>query len=285
MMSCNSVTAGQAGTYFEHGKDYYTNNMTNYDRWHGSLAESRGLSGECSKEQFDEILEHIQESGRTKRAGLDCTFSAPKSVSLAMAKDEQTREDMIKAHQAAVAKIAEKIEVEYLRTRSEGQTIFSRNMIAAEFLHTMARPTKENGMIPDLDLHSHLVILNDTFADGKSLSCDYGKITKERMIKQLGLEYRQAMAQELQAKGYELEITDSRNGFYELKGFDRETILEYSSRRREMLELAEEHGIKDMQKANQFSREKKEVGKANFEEVCQETKKSLYESGRVNIER
>ena len=105
------------------------------------------------------------------------------------------------------------------------------------------------------------------------------------MIKQLGLEYRQAMAQELQAKGYELEITDSRNGFYELKGFDRETILEYSSRRREMLELAEEHGIKDMQKANQFSREKKEVGKANFEEVCQETKKSLYESGRVNIER
>lgn len=285
MMSCNSVTAGQAGTYFEHGKDYYTNNMTNYDRWHGSLAESRGLSGECSKEQFDEILEHIQENGRTKRAGLDCTFSAPKSVSLAMAKDEQTREDMIKAHQAAVAKIAEKIEVEYLRTRSEGQTIFSRNMIAAEFLHTMARPTKENGMIPDLDLHSHLVILNDTFADGKSLSCDYGKITKERMIKQLGLEYRQAMAQELQAKGYELEITDSRNGFYELKGFDRETILEYSSRRREMLELAEEHGIKDMQKANQFSREKKEVGKANFEEVCQETKKSLYESGRVNIER
>ena len=224
MMSCSFVNAEQASKYFEHTTEYYTKNMTNYDRWHGSLAQAYGLDGELSKEQFDEVLKDIAEQGR-ERAGLDCTFSAPKSVSLAMAKDEETRQDMIISHQKAVEEIAKKIELALLQTRTDGKKIFSRNAIMAEFMHTMARPTKSNDDIPDLDLHSHCVFLNKTVVDGKDLALDFEKVMSREKIKEYGLVYRQELAKELQNKGYELEITDSRQGFFEIKGFDRESAL------------------------------------------------------------
>ena len=284
MMSCSFVTAAQAENYFEHTKDYYTKNQTNYDRWHGTLAAAYGLKGELSKEQFDQVLETINNAGR-KRAGLDCTFSVPKSVSLATAKDEQTRADMIASHQTAVKRAVERIEMELLQTRSNGKTFLSRNAIIAEFLHTTARPTEKNNFVPDLDLHSHCVILNKTTADGKDLAQEFGKVNAKEMIKELGLTYRQELARELQVKGYVLEITDSRQGFFELKGFDRETVMEYSNRRQEMLEVAQEHGITDLQKANQYSRRKKEAGAAEYEEILEQTKKDLFDSGKIKIER
>ena len=284
MMSCSFVTAAQAESYFEHTNEYYTKNQTNFDRWHGTLAEAYGLHGELSKEQFDKVLETINNAGR-KRAGLDCTFSAPKSVSLATAKDEQTRLDMIESHQAAVKRAIDKIEMELLQTRSNGKTFNSRNAMVAEFLHTTARPTEHNHFIPDLDLHSHCVILNKTTADGKDLAQEFGKVNTKEMIKELGLTYRQELAKELQGKGYELEITDSRQGFFEIKGFDRHTIMEYSSRRKEILEAAQEHGITDMQKANKYSRNKKEAGAAEYEEILEQTKKDLFDSGKIKIER
>ena len=284
MMSCSFVNAEQASKYFEHTTEYYTKNMTNYDRWHGSLAQAYGLDGELSKEQFDEVLKDIAEQGR-ERAGLDCTFSAPKSVSLAMAKDEETRQDMITSHQKAVEEIAKKIELELLQTRTDGKKIFSRNAIMAEFMHTMARPTKSNDDIPDLDLHSHCVFLNKTVVDGKDLALDFEKVMSREKIKEYGLVYRQELAKELQNKGYELEITDSRQGFFEIKGFDRETVMEYSNRRQEMLKLVQEKGITDMQAANQFSRQVKAEGKADYDEVLEQTKKDLFETGKIKIDK
>ena len=282
MLSCAFVTAEQAQEYFDRSTDYYTKNETDYDRWHGTLAETLGLKGklsELSKTQFDKILDGISSSGRT-RAGLDCTFSAPKSVSLAMAKDEVTRNEIITCHQDAVKRLADKIEIEYLQTRSNGETFLSRNAVMAEFMHTMARPTKSNNDIPDLDLHSHLVILNETFADGKNLSCEYEKLMDKSVIKELGLVYRQELAKELQLKGYELEVTDSRQGFFELKNFDRETVLDFSNRRKEILQTAREHGL-DMQTATIFSRQKKDEGMVNFDDILELTKREIFDSGKL----
>ena len=284
MMSCSALTPAQAESYFEKEAEYYTKNMTNYDRWHGTLAETIGLKGECSKEQLDNMLKHIKEEGR-ERAGVDCTFSAPKSVSLAMAKDEKTRDDMRAAHQKAVARIADKIELELIKTRSGGEKIQSRNMIAAEFLHETARPTKENNYVPDLDLHSHLVILNDTIADGKDLAIDYEKIMSKQNIKEYGLMYRQELAKELQGMGYELELTDEKQGFFELAGVDREIINEYSHRRQEIEKISAEHGITDMQKANQFSRQAKGKSKVSIDEIIKDVKKDLFDSKKVTIKK
>ena len=284
MMSSRFTTSAKAESYFERTKDYYTKNQTNYDRWHGILAEAYGLTGELSKEQFDQMLEYIDQSGR-KRAGLDCTFSAPKSVSLAMAKDEATRQDMLEAHQEAVKRLANKIEMELLQTRSNGKTFLSRNAVMAEFMHTTARPTKKNNFVPDLQLHSHLIVMNKTIGDGKDLAQEYGKITSKDMIKELGLVYRQEIARELQNKGYVLEVTDRHKGYWDIKGFDRETIMEYSNRRHEILKVAEKHGITDMQKANQYSRKKKDVGVADYEEILEQTKEELFVSGKIKFEK
>ena len=201
-----------------------------------------------------------------------------------MAKDEVTRNEIIACHQSAVKKLADKIEMEYLQTRSNGKTFLSRNGIMAEFMHTMARPTKSNDDIPDLDLHSHLVILNETFADGKNLSCEYEKLMDKSVIKELGLVYRQELAKNLQSKGYELEVTDSRQGFFELKGFDRETVMDFSNRRKEILQTAREHGL-DMQTATIFSRLKKDEGKTNFDEILELTKREIFDSGKIKIEK
>ena len=116
MLSCAKLTAAQAGSYFEKEKDYYTKHQSNYDRWHGALGKARGFEGEVSKEQFDSYLDFIKSQGR-ETAAVDMTFSASKSVSLTMARSEADRENMIRAHQKAVDKVAHHIE-QMIYTRS-----------------------------------------------------------------------------------------------------------------------------------------------------------------------
>ena len=283
MLSCAKLTAAQAGSYFEKEKDYYTKHQSNYDRWHGALGKARGFEGEVSKEQFDSYLDFIKSQGR-ETAAVDMTFSASKSVSLTMARSEADRENMIRAHQKAVDKVAHHIE-QMIYTRSNKVRVRSRAMCAAEFLHLTARPSERNGFRPDLDLHSHLVVMDDTFADGKDLAIDYRNLFDARTIKELGLEYRAALAVELQNMGYELDVTDPKKGFYEIRGYDRETIEENSNRRQDILETAAEHGMTDMQAANQYSRNSKSKATADVEDVLREKHDELFASGRVRIER
>ena len=59
MMTYNGMNAGKAEEYFEHELDYYTGDISNYDRWHGILAAEMGLEGELSKKQFDDLINRI----------------------------------------------------------------------------------------------------------------------------------------------------------------------------------------------------------------------------------
>ena len=283
MLTTAKLNAEQAKSYFEHGRDYYTKNQSNHDRWHGSLASTYGLIGEVSKEAFDMLLDHVEKSGRTT-AAVDCTFSAPKSVSLALAAGENVRSDMISAHQAAVSKILVQMELDLTKTRrGKGgiKEIRTMNFAAAEFLHTMARPSDEKS-IPDLDLHSHCVMANMTVANGTESALDYREFLSNRTIMEYGLRYREQLAFELRQKGYEIEVTDPKKGFFELKGFDRETVMDYSSRRREILQVVQTYGI-DTQTANLYTRNTK--GELSFEDLCDTTKKALFDTGKIRIER
>lgn len=277
MMTGKIIGIVSAKDYFEHEESYYTKNQSCYDRWHGSLGKTLGADGEVSKEQFDYLMDSIGESGRI-RGGIDCPFSAPKSCSLAMAADEQTRLDMIQCHQEAVAEIAKKIEMEYIV--ADGSQELSRNMCAAEFLHTTARPTAENGYVPDLDLHSHLVITNMTQFDGQNRALNFGKI--QQNYKHLGLEYRRIYASKLQARGYALDLTDPRQGFFELQGFSRDTIEKYSHRSAEVKEYADAHPDATPQQAKALSRSAKDKATRNYEELCEDVRKDLF-SGKIKI--
>ncbi len=279
MMTGRIIGIVSAKDYFEHEESYYTENQTCYDKWHGSLGKTIGAEGEVSKEQFDHLMDSIAEAKRI-RGGLDCPFSAPKSCSLALAANEQTRADMIEAHQAAMQKIAAKIEQEYII--ADGYHGLSRNMVAAEFVHLTARPTEANNFIPDLDLHSHLVIGNATYYDGKIRAINYEKILHNYHT--LGLEYRRELAHELQARGYELELTDPRQGFFELAGFDRQTIDKYSNRSAEIKEYKEAHPDATDQQAKQLSKSAKDKATKNYEELCDEVRKDLFR-GKIQIKK
>ena len=277
MMSGKTVNYEQASSYYEHSEDYYTRHLTNYDRWHGKLAKRLMLSGELNKGEFEAFCQNMAEEERRKRIGFDATFSAPKSISLALAESDERREELIRIHQTAVERVLAEIEKCHLRTRSNGKKLAARNMACGEFVHFLNRNN-------ELDLHSHCVILNQTDTDGKLLALDFDKLLEHQ--KMLGLIYRQELAHELLAAGYELEITNSREGYFELKGFDRETVMTHSSRRKEILAEVNRQGAMTAQGkmlANLATRKAKDKS-VHYEDVLAEVKHSLYDTGKIKIE-
>ena len=279
-MSCKTISSKMPTDYF--AKDgYYSKTNTEHDRWGGILAEAIGLKGQVTKEQFEALHSELIEIGRDKRVGMDCAFSAPKSVSLAMAESEETRDIMQKLHQEAVGKSLKHIEENYIKTRvtenNKTYEVKTGNCCAAQFEHYTSRNN-------DLDLHTHVVIANMTIYNEKIYSINFGDILNEQ--KEIGLVYRQHLAQALQREGYAVEITDKKHGFFELKGFDRETIMEHSTRRLEILEAMKKDGgltSADSQKAAMKTRKKKVS--FDLDKSYGEINESLFKSGKIKIER
>ena len=89
MMSGRAINYEQAKSYYEHGDEYYTRRKTDYDKWHGKLAKRLKLSSELGKGEFYAFCRNMSEEDRRKRIGFDATFSAPKSVSLALAESDE----------------------------------------------------------------------------------------------------------------------------------------------------------------------------------------------------
>lgn len=278
MMSGRAINYEQASSYYEHSADYYSRHLTNYDKWHGKLAKRLKLTGELSKGEFEAFCQNMAEEERRKRIGFDATFSAPKSVSLALAESDERREELIRIHQIAVERILSEIEKHHLGTRSNGKKLSAKNMACGEFVHFLNRNN-------ELDLHSHCVILNQTDTDGKLLALDFDKLLEHQ--KMLGLVYRQELAHELLEAGYDLEITNSREGYFELKGFDRETVMAHSSRRKEILVEAGRQGAMTAQGkmlANLITRKAKDKS-VRYEDVLAEVKQNLYDTGTIKIEK
>ena len=279
MLSCHAIGAGMSPDYWAKD-DYYTRTDTERDVWVGTLAKAMELEGQVTKEQFEALHDKLVESGR-ERVAMDCAFSAPKSVSLVLAESSETRAIMQKLHQEAVTRSLNYIEENYIKTRikRDGQSyeVKTGNCCAAEFEHSTSRNN-------DLDLHTHVVIKNMTVHNGKVYSIEFGDLLRDQ--KEVGLVYRQHLAESLQREGYALEITDKKYGFFELKGFDRETIMEHSTRRQEILDAMSKTGgttSKDAQTATMKTRKKKIDFdlKKSYEEI----KKELFDSGKIKIER
>lgn len=280
MLSCQPINGGMSPEYY--AKDgYYTRTMSEHDRWEGKLSKVMNLEGQVTKEQFKTLHDNLVENGREKCVAMDCAFSAPKSVSLAMAESEETRAIMQKLHQEAVSRSVNYIEENYIKTRvtENGKTheVKTGNCCAAEFEHY----TNRNN---DLDLHTHVLFENMTVYNDKVYSVDFRDIMHDQ--KEVGLVYRQYLAEALQREGYSLEVTDRKYGFFELKGFSRETIMEHSTRRKEILEAMEVSGGKnatEAQNAAMKTRQKKLT--VNLEKNYEEINEELFKSGKVKIER
>ena len=206
--------------------------------WSGSGAKKLGLEGIVKKDDFSNLLSGCLPNGerfRTKkptrdeykeRGGIDCTFSAPKSVSiLALV---EGRKDLEKAHQTAVEKTLQVLESRYATTRvrigNERQIINTENLVIAKFQHDISREL-------DPQLHTHCVLLNMTqLKNGKWYSLRNRDIHAHKKL--LGMIYQNELAIAVGQLGYEIE--QKGNGQFEIKGFSSEQLQSFSKRRQQI---------------------------------------------------
>jgi conjugative relaxase-like TrwC/TraI family protein len=189
-----------------------------------------------------ELVRRVGGDG-SRVAGIDATFSAPKSVSALWAVSSAYRRAQIEvAHRKAVASAVHRIErdVELVRRREHGELRWetARSVVAAEFVHTSSRLTRdqERDGVPDPQLHSHVVILAAQREDGRFAAVDSRELFRSQRAN--GAWYRAELAHELRQLGLEVRGRTGRDGrFFELRGVPEELTRRWS-RRSEVIERA-----------------------------------------------
>jgi conjugative relaxase-like TrwC/TraI family protein len=228
LLSVANVSAGQASSYYEKD-DYYVRDEGGL--WQGELKDKFDLPDGITKEDFDRFVNQHEE-----RAGFDLCFSAPKSVSIAFCREEN-REDVLDAHNRAVAETLKHIEENelYARVTNNRKTEYVKtdNFLCGKFNHFVSRNQ-------DPQIHTHCVVLNNTEVGGKPYAISNENIYRNKML--YGQMYRNALANSLQEKGYQIEVTDKSKGFFELSGISRDQIDMFSTRRAEILETLDKWG-------------------------------------------
>lgn len=237
MLTAANVSSEMAVKYFV--KNYYHQGKS---RWSGLGAEKLGLSGSIDNEQkFTNVIEGRSPDGREqlnarvlkqkeRRAALDCTFSAPKSVSLMALVGGDSR--LIAAHHQALKEVIGLMERRYAITRvTQGdcrRRVNTGNLVVAQFDHIESR---------DLDphLHTHCLVMNTTQTnDGQWMSLVNSEIFANKKF--LGMAYQSYLAAEVQKLGYEVE--PRKHGQFEIKGFKEQDLEAFSKRRQQIVALA-----------------------------------------------
>jgi conjugative relaxase-like TrwC/TraI family protein len=228
--------------------------------WHGSPAmlASLGIAPDraVEREQLLALMRGVSPAdGRelrraggngTRVAGIDMTFSAPKTVSALWAVSSPYERARIEAaHSRAVAGALERVErdVELVRSRRGGELRWerARRLVAAEFVHTSSRLTRaqESGGVPDPQLHSHVVVLGAERRDGRFAAVDSRELF--RSARANGAWYRAELAHELGGLGLEIEGGTGRDGrYFEIKGVPRELAERWSARSADIERAARE---------------------------------------------
>ena len=240
------------------------------NRWHGGGAAALGLPERVSRRRFVEVLEghvpgtdirlgRIVDGKHQHRPGWDCTFSAPKSVSLeALLHDNKA---VMRAHDASVRAALDWIEAEFLQTRGYDPATGRRprvkadGLVAATFRHVASRNN-------DPQLHTHAVIANMTRnAAGEWRSVEPTQLRRNRRL--IGAWYRNDLARRLGEMGYVLVPTQVGGlPSFELAGYSPAMLEAFSTRRRDILDYMADKGweysAKTAQAATLHTRKRKD---------------------------
>ena len=200
--------------------------------------------------------------------GQELILSAPKSFSIMhlVGKDKRLEE----VHHNAIKAVARYIEKNMLYTRiqREGQLELVRadNVACAYFTHLTARPAKGEDEVkvekaPDPQLHSHLIFCNATkCVDGKWRSIVFDKLYDYQL--HLGEIYRMELERGSREVGYKTILKrDEKSGkwTFEIDGGETYTelekdMLEFSTRRKDIEELADRENRYDSQSMAFFAK-------------------------------
>ena len=209
-------------------EDYYSDEQKG--QWRGGLAHEMGLHGEIKAGELTKLLEGYHpkigenlsvNAGKEHAPGWDCTFSAPKSVSIEWAfADESTRKAIESAQAKAVESALSYIETNALSNRDRhgehaGQPAGS--LLAGTFQHGSSREG-------DPQLHTHCAVANLVQRpDGTYGGADLD--TRWKMA--AGAVYRAELASEMQKMGYAVERDGSS---FRLKDADEKIEESFSKR-------------------------------------------------------
>jgi conjugative relaxase-like TrwC/TraI family protein len=276
MLIIKAMTGGEgyAAKYLSNA-DYYAEGERITGQWMGHGAKMLGLEGEVTMEQFeairqgnhpttgeylkprknsDSIVERETKNGiitdeRKVRALYDCTFSAPKALSVLALEDPETAK---LAHDAGVAAGAAEMELlagARIRKGGANATRITSNLVIARYDHTDSRAL-------DPERHSHLVAGNLTFDGVEGI---WKALDAKEMYQQtsyLTAAYRNASAAVLHERGYETyarTLKGKHNG-YGIVGIAEPTLEKFSKRTKQ-----KEAAIQDFIRENGRQPSKSEI--------------------------
>jgi conjugative relaxase-like TrwC/TraI family protein len=181
----------------------------------------------------------------TRAGGIDVTFSAPKSVSIAWALGDQ-RAALEAAHhaavEAAVGHLRKTVELTVRYDAAIGEAVPARaaHVHAAEFMHTTARGVGEEA--PDPQLHSHVVLTSVEREDGSVAAVRSRPVL--RAAREMGAYYRAHLAGELRQLGYAIEPAGEDGRYFRISGITEEMERAFSARTEEVQRAAREFRAK-----------------------------------------
>ena len=233
--------------YGEQADDYYSRDA-GATAWHGEGARRLGATGAVDVKRFHSMLRgefgdgvragrSIRKDSRA-RAGIDLTFSAPKSLTLQALVGADAR--LVQAHDAAVAHTLNYIEGQLTQARQKdhGKTRVEQtdNLIVATFRHETARPTPDSP--PDPNLHTHAVIMNATQRkDGTWVALSNEQIVKLRKLQDAV--YMAELDKRVRELGYGVRYEKNH---IELAHVTREQIDVFSKRSAQVVSALAERG-------------------------------------------
>lgn len=247
MISMNAIGSanGAAKYYTDQARIEYYEDEAAPSSWGGCGAAFMSLSGRVEGQDLTKILNGVvieresiiegagiprevqlgrtvidKESGERSiehRAGWDLTFAPPKSVSIEA--EVFGKADVRDAHERAVSAALSYMESHAAQTRVNGQMVQTGNLAYASFAHATSRSG-------DPQTHTHVLVANVTFHEGKAYSLSNEKLLQHRTT--VDSVYKNELASILQENGYKLDY-DGRGNF-EISGYGKTDLAEFSKR-------------------------------------------------------
>jgi conjugative relaxase-like TrwC/TraI family protein len=237
---------GYSSRHLEHS-DYYAEGERVTGVWQGRGADLLGLRGPVKTDEFEALRQGLDprtsEFLRVRRSAdrnavdgtklaqgrslYDFTLSAPKSVSiLALVGGDG---GLIGAHRAAVSETLQEVETyaaSRVRQSGANEDRPTGNLALAVYHHDTSREL-------DPQLHTHAVAANLTYdgTEGGWKALQASEIYERRAY--LSEVYRNALAREVRALGYEIESqrdAKGRDGGFEIRGVTKELLTKFSQR-------------------------------------------------------
>jgi conjugative relaxase-like TrwC/TraI family protein len=244
MLSIGKLAPGQHDYYLDTvargAEEYYTAEGEAPGRWTGRAAARLRLRGEVTADDLGAVLSGrapadgkrlVAAQGRARTPGFDCTFSAPKSVSLlwALGPPEVSRH-VREAHDAAVDAALAVLEDEASRAR-RGRGGMSQadadGFVAAAFRHRTSRAG-------DPQLHTHVLVANLAHVECEDRWTALDARPIYAWAKTAGYLYEAQLRAEL-TRRLGVEWNRPVRGIAEIAGFPK-PVLRHFSRRRQQVE-------------------------------------------------